>query len=181
MEYKIILFFNQLGRGTNVDNLSYFASAIPTIVLFFILLTTIVLIFDYPKSKWLFWGTIFVCLIYFILNDLILKQTLASIFFRERPYLAYPVTIIPSTEEWVDSSFWSGHMALIVGIFTLYLWFYRKFWWVWTLAIILTLIMAFSRMHNGMHYPSDVLVGTLFGIAYGFLAVLMVKKLQKKQ
>ncbi|HCB51180.1 TPA: hypothetical protein DEP21_01160 [Patescibacteria group bacterium] len=27
--------------------------------------------------------------------------------------------------------------------------------------------MAFSRMHNGMHYPSDVIVGSVLGILYG--------------
>jgi membrane-associated phospholipid phosphatase len=31
--------------------------------------------------------------------------------------------------------------------------------------------MAFSRVHNGMHYPSDVLAGSLLGVGYGLLAV----------
>jgi membrane-associated phospholipid phosphatase len=43
------------------------------------------------------------------------------------------------------------------------------------------LLMAFSRMHNGMHYPSDVLMGSLLGIGYWLLSVWIAKKIMKKK
>jgi undecaprenyl-diphosphatase len=38
--------------------------------------------------------------------------------------------------------------------------------WSWVFALIFALLMGFSRIHNGMHYPSDVLTGWLLWIAY---------------
>ena len=31
--------------------------------------------------------------------------------------------------------------------------------------------MAFCRIHNGMHYPSDVFIGSCLGLAYGALGI----------
>lgn len=177
MEYQIVYFFNQLGRGTFVDYFSYFISSTSILIIFFLLLAVFCLLFDSKNGKWIFWGTIFVGLIYFIINDLLIKQTLANVFFRERPYLAYPDIIFPSPQRWIDSSFPSGHMSNIVALATLYIYFYRR-WWVYVLSSIFILLMAFSRMHNGMHYPSDILAGVIFGLGYGLLAVLIVKKLK---
>ena len=39
---------------------------------------------------------------------------------------------------------------------------------------LIVLLMAFSRMHNGMHYPSDVIAGVGFGILAGYLSVFAV-------
>jgi len=50
--------------------------------------------------------------------------------------------------------------------------FYRKYW-IW--AILFIFIMAFSRIHNGMHYFSDVIVGTMLGLLYGFIAIKITK------
>jgi membrane-associated phospholipid phosphatase len=46
--------------------------------------------------------------------------------------------------------------------------------------------MAFSRIHNGMHYLTDVLAGGILGFFYGLAAVYLVnyfyqaKRLDKK-
>jgi membrane-associated phospholipid phosphatase len=34
-------------------------------------------------------------------------------------------------------------------------------------------ILAYTRFAEGVHYPSDVLVGAVFGIAFGLLAFLI--------
>jgi membrane-associated phospholipid phosphatase len=53
--------------------------------------------------------------------------------------------------------------TLMVMIVT---YFERRFLWY---GIALILLMALSRVHNGMHYPTDVLVGTLMGVIYGYI------------
>lgn len=34
--------------------------------------------------------------------------------------------------------------------------------------------MAFARIHNGMHYPSDVVAGAVLGILYGLAGIRIV-------
>ena len=179
MELQIVSFLNHLGQGTIVDSISFYISWIPLLIAFWLILALISLIFDKENGKWIFLGVILSVVIYFILNDLILKQSLASIFFRERPYIAYPNEIISTGEMFVDSSFPSGHMSITVTLLTLFIYFYRK-QWVWITAILFTILMAFSRMHNGMHYPSDILAGMILGVGYGFLTILIVNKMKKR-
>jgi len=40
------------------------------------------------------------------------------------------------------------------------------------------LLMTFARMHNGMHYPSDILVGSILGIIYGAVSIYFVNKIK---
>ena len=42
----------------------------------------------------------------------------------------------------------------------------------WTVAVVLILVVAMSRMYRGMHHPLDALGGLLLGI--GCLAVAIV-------
>lgn len=66
--------------------------------------------------------------------------------------------------------FASSHAANVFGLAT-FLWLvldtklkYLKYWLVAWASLV-----AYSRIYNGVHYPGDVLVGSLIGIAYGFL------------
>ncbi|HLB95617.1 MAG TPA: phosphatase PAP2 family protein [Patescibacteria group bacterium] len=180
MEFEIVRFLNHLGQGTVLDSLTFYFSWLPALILFWLILAILALIFDKKRGKWIFWGTIFIGMVYFVISDLVLKQTLASVYFRERPYIAFSQSIISTGEMWVDSSFPSGHMSATAALLTLYLYFYRRKTWVWLAAIFFALLMAFARLHNGMHYPGDVLAGALFGIGYGFLAIYIVNKIRLK-
>ncbi len=59
-------------------------------------------------------------------------------------------------------SFPSGHTQNAATLYTfLALWLKRR--WVWAVAAALSLLVAFSRLYLGVHYPKDVLVGLLLG------------------
>jgi undecaprenyl-diphosphatase len=66
--------------------------------------------------------------------------------------------------------FASSHAANVFGLATfLYFVLDTKFkilkYWLFTWAVL----VAYSRIYNGVHYPGDVLVGSFIGVAFGFL------------
>lgn len=66
--------------------------------------------------------------------------------------------------------FVSGHAANTFGAITfIYLcihWLQRKYK-IW--LFLLPVVVCYSRMYLGVHYPSDILCGTLIGIFFGML------------
>ncbi|HBP00652.1 MAG TPA: hypothetical protein DD454_00320 [Candidatus Moranbacteria bacterium] len=41
-------------------------------------------------------------------------------------------------------------------------------------GIAFSVLMGFSRIHNGMHYPSDVIMGAVLGAAYGLVSIFIL-------
>lgn len=52
---------------------------------------------------------------------------------------------------------------------------------LYTISIIVwALLSCYSRMYLGVHYPGDILCGTLVGVATGYLCYIIYKKLHCK-
>ena len=76
-----------------------------------------------------------------------------------------------------DASFPSGHtVASFEGAVALFA--YNKKWGI--AAIVLAVIIAFSRLYLCFHYPSDVIFGMIMGIGFAIAAYFLVKFLLKK-
>jgi undecaprenyl-diphosphatase len=71
----------------------------------------------------------------------------------------------------VNNSFPSDH-TIIFFTFTVSFWlFKRKHNYMW---VLLALIVGFSRIWVGVHYPADVAAGALFGAAAAYLAYRLI-------
>lgn len=94
-------------------------------------------------------------IITFIIGNLILKNLVA----RARPCWIRPEIVLLVKRPW-DYSFPSGHSMNGFSAAVTIL-FYNKSWGV--AAVVLAGLIAFSRLYNYVHFPTDVFTGILLG------------------
>ncbi|MCR5099301.1 MAG: phosphatase PAP2 family protein [Lachnospiraceae bacterium] len=119
-----------------------------------------------------------------ILVAITFNPLIKNIFIRRRPYfesegIDLKRLIEPKADKYdmlaQGYSFPSGHSS---GSLTLYgsLACYMKKRWMTVLAIVFPILVGFSRVVVGAHYPTDVFVGWIMGIAIIFLVPLLREK-----
>lgn len=75
-----------------------------------------------------------------------------------------------------DFSFPSGHTAAsFTAVSVLYSYRQR----LWVPALILAVLIAFSRLYLYVHYPSDVVAGMLLGPIFGFLGCRLATYMER--
>lgn len=74
-------------------------------------------------------------------------------------------------------TFFSGHAANTFGLITFVFLCLHNLPLFWRLLIfVYPLIVVYSRMYLGVHYPSDILTGTIVGLLFGFIVFKIFDK-----
>ena len=102
-----------------------------------------------------------------LIADLILcNGILKNLVARTRPYDVNTVVNL-LIEKPVDYSFPSGHTAAsFAAVTALYLAGEKK---LWKPALVLSILIAFTRVYLYVHYPTDILGGIAVGIISGYI------------
>lgn len=107
-----------------------------------------------------------------LINNLLLKNMAGRI----RPYEMID-GLMPLIAKPTDYSFPSGHTA---SSFAAAVVLYRRLPGQYGIpALVLAVLIGFSRLYLGVHYPSDVLCGMVSGIGISYAAEIIVNQILK--
>jgi undecaprenyl-diphosphatase len=110
----------------------------------------------------------------FLLNESLVKHLIN----RARPYNSGLLGLNFWDTRWHDSSFFSGHaFSAFLCAYLIGRYYPKTFWPLMTVAALI----SFSRIYLAAHWPSDVIVGSILGLAFGWLIIFIDKKYFKKQ
>ncbi|MGC8681956.1 MAG: phosphatase PAP2 family protein [Candidatus Acidifodinimicrobium sp.] len=162
--------FNLINQRWNVASLNKFFeyASIYGRKYFWIPIVAILWIFgsrDYKKTA-LMMAIVFIIII-------IVGLTIKAVYFRPRPFtsIASALVLLPKP---TDSSFPSGHALIVIGGATVALLMLKKRYSLPLLAE--ALIVSYSRIYTGMHYPTDVIAGAFLGAGIAVLSVVYIER-----
>lgn len=117
----------------------------------------------------------FFALISFGLSALICDGFLKLIVNRLRPFDAIP-ELMALVERPKGTSYPSGHTTTAFGFSVAFLLNTKKRWTGW-LVLAIAVLMGFSRLYVGVHYPSDVAAGLIVGSAVACIVTFVGNKI----
>ena len=138
--------------------------------IFWIALSLILLCFKKTRKVGL--GMILALVINLILCNGILKTTIN----RTRPFVVNPDAPLLYKRP-IDSSFPSGHTSASFSCAFALLYMKVKYW---IPAMILSILIAFTRLYLYVHYTSDVLAGVLVGLVSAYFGVKLCTYINNK-
>jgi membrane-associated phospholipid phosphatase len=112
-----------------------------------------------------------------LLSSTIITTTLKFTIDRDRPFVTYPE--IQKLTGAGSPSFPSGHTSEAFATATSLSLAFPK-WYVIAPSMLWASAAGYSRMHLGVHYPSDVLVGALIGSGSAWLCHELNKKISNR-
>ena len=136
-------------------------------------LLSAILLIVFPKTRKIGITALAAIAVSFVLSQLVIKNIVG----RVRPFeyfdwnLALMLVDIPH-----DSSFPSSHTAVSFAAGLAILFCDKKFG---IPAVIIAVLVAFSRMYLFVHYPSDVLAGIILGTIVAVAAFFSVRKIME--
>jgi undecaprenyl-diphosphatase len=108
-----------------------------------------------------------------LLCSYLMNESLKVVFGRSRPFEALnDVALLVKPMN--SLSFPSGHAVAAFSSACILIRKVPKLAWFF---LILAVLISFSRIYVGMHYPSDILAGALIGLAFGILLLKLEGKI----
>ena len=174
MDFQIVTFINQFWHGTRLDIFSQYISLNRTMIIIRAIAIIIAMIIKKKYRKFVLFSFVLAWVLFYGVSEIGFKTLLTQeTGIRPRPYVAHADIIQPIGKHYNDSSFPSSHMVLTVAMLTVLILLFPA---MRPYAILYALLMAWSRIYNGMHYPSDILVGTIVGILSGRIGIVLSKR-----
>ena len=162
---------------TNYKALDFFFSAITNLgEALPLMIITIILIFI-KRTRFCGINMAISLFVSIVIGAFILKPLIA----RERPFtdpIYYEYWIEAGKHLETSFSCPSSHTtASFAALFPIFLYFNKKYSFI---ALLIALIIGFSRVYLMVHYPSDVVFGMCIGTTVSCITYIVMKKINKK-
>jgi len=169
-EGQILLWIQEYLRCDILTGFFKFITGLGDNGIIWIILTVVLLIVKKYRKAGLMSAAALLCSL--IINNLLLKNIVA----RTRPYevIAGLQRLLPAQ---VDYSFPSGHTGSSFAAAVIFYMYLPKKYGI--PAMVLAVLIGFSRLYLGVHYVSDVLGGAFIGIIIAF-CIRRVDELRQK-
>ena len=120
--------------------------------------------------------------VYIFATSISLNGVIKNFVKRVRPFKLEGENHITCLKESTATgySFPSGHSQNVATYSTTITYEYKKKWML-LVSIPLMLLVAFSRIYVGAHYPTDVICGLAFGIGFSILFSILFDKVGEKK
>lgn len=99
-----------------------------------------------------------------------ITELIGSIYFRPRPFVSHDVNLLIEKLS-TDTSFPSTHST---GSFALAFSILKTNKKIGVMLLIFAVLMGFSRVFVGVHYPSDILAGAIISYAVTYFVMLVI-------
>ncbi|MBI3418167.1 MAG: glycosyltransferase family 39 protein [Verrucomicrobia bacterium] len=107
-----------------------------------------------------------------VFGDVVICSSLKRFFARPRPFLHLDDAIL-RVGRGPSASMPSGHAAnWFAATVVMFIYYRRSMWFMVPMATL----VAFSRMYNGVHYLTDVIVGSALGASYAFAIIWLLNR-----
>ena len=171
IELKILDWFQTLHTPV-LDKFMTSVTKLGNAGIFWIILTVLFLLI--PKMR----KTGVVMAAALIIDLLLCNVLLKNLVARTRPYdVNTGIQLLVAKLR--DYSFPSGHTAAsFASVTALYLSGERR---IWIIALVISCLIAVSRLYLYVHYPTDVLGGIIFGCLSGWIGYHIVKLAEGKK
>jgi undecaprenyl-diphosphatase len=118
----------------------------------------------------------------FLITNIVLKNIVA----RPRPFTVGPSFGLVSLPDFLgnfpkDSSFPSGHTTVSVAAALAAAFSHKVERFIKIPGIVLSILVIFSRLYLGVHYPSDIVGGILVGVFGALVAELVMRKWDERR
>lgn len=172
MDGAILMFLQESVRNVVLDPIMKVITTLGNAGILWIVLTILLLI---PrKTRKIGWMSACALLFSLLINNILLKNLVA----RVRPYNAIE-GLIPIIKKPSEFSFPSGHAgSSLASACVLYRKLPKKFG---IPILVLAILISFSRLYVGVHYPTDVLAGAITGIVCSYLGEWLINLIEKRR
>src|SRR4030042_128527 len=157
------------GKSACFDYFAIFCAGYLGYILIFILI--LFLLKDYKK----YWQFVLKALGAAVLSRFVITEIIRFFWEKPRPFIENNIN--PLIEHEASSAFPSGHAAFYFALSTV-VYFYNKKLGI--LFLISSVLISFSRVFVGVHWPSDILTGAVIGILSAWLIIKLSKRFSKE-